>query len=173
MLYFFVSQFLIFLLASTLLGAFVLYRINLMVYASKNFTRLLGAPGFSETLLQNHFTLYEGYVKNVNLLADMLAEKLKNDSLSSPEYAELKRRFGWEWNGMRLHELYFGNMTKEKTALETNSTFYQLLPNNSALTIIGSKILRPPAQCAASVGQSFIATMKQTNYSMCGLTNTI
>jgi Fe-Mn family superoxide dismutase len=22
------------------------------------------------------------------------------------------RRFGWEWNGVRLHELYFGNMVK-------------------------------------------------------------
>ena len=27
-----------------------------------------------------------------------------------PQYAELKRRFGWEWNGMRLHEFYFGNL---------------------------------------------------------------
>ncbi|MDD2472084.1 MAG: Fe-Mn family superoxide dismutase, partial [Dehalococcoidales bacterium] len=26
------------------------------------------------------------------------------------EFAELKRRFGFEFNGMRLHELYFGNL---------------------------------------------------------------
>ena len=34
-----------------------------------------------------------------------------------PQYAELKRRFGWEFDGMRLHELYFGNLAKEKTSL--------------------------------------------------------
>ena len=28
----------------------------------------------------------------------------------TPEFAELKRRLGWEFNGMRLHELYFGNL---------------------------------------------------------------
>lgn len=60
-------------------------------------------------MLNNHFKLYEGYVKNANLLA----EKLVSLDSASPEYAELKRRFGWEFNGMRLHELYFENMTKE------------------------------------------------------------
>ena len=29
---------------------------------------------------------------------------------STPEFAELKRRLGWEFNGMRLHELYFENL---------------------------------------------------------------
>jgi Fe-Mn family superoxide dismutase len=31
-------------------------------------------------------------------------------------WSELKRRFGWEWNGMRLHEVYFGNLTKASRA---------------------------------------------------------
>ena len=30
--------------------------------------------------------------------------------MGTPEYAELKRRMGFEFNGMRLHEYYFGNL---------------------------------------------------------------
>jgi len=35
---------------------------------------------------------------------------LKDGKVGTPEYAELKRRLGWEFNGMRLHELYFENL---------------------------------------------------------------
>lgn len=83
------------------------------IYTAKDFKHLLGLTGFSDTLLNNHFTLYEGYVKNTNALIAILETK----EPGSPEYAELTRRFGWEWNGMRLHELYFDNMSKETTAL--------------------------------------------------------
>lgn len=79
-----------------------------------NFDHLLGMPGFSDTLLKNHFTLYQGYVNNTNKAADMLA---KLDP-TSYEYAEVKRRFGWEFNGMRLHELYFGNLKNGGSALK-------------------------------------------------------
>ena len=83
-------------------------------YTAKDFTSLLGLPGFSDIMLTNHFTLYQGYVKNTNLLT----EKLKGmEDQSSPEASELERRFGWEWNGMRMHELYFENMSKEKTGI--------------------------------------------------------
>lgn len=78
------------------------------MYEAKNFDHLIGMEGFSEILLKNHFTLYQGYVKNVNGLITLLDTK----EVGTPEYAELQRRLGWEWNGMRLHELYFGNMTK-------------------------------------------------------------
>jgi len=67
-------------------------------------------PGFSDTLLNNHFKLYQGYVKNTNLLLEKLHTLLKEGKERTPEYAELKRRFGFEFNGMRLHEYYFGNL---------------------------------------------------------------
>ena len=81
-----------------------------MPYTAKDFSSLIGMKGFSETLLKNHFTLYQGYVTNTNKVADTLAQMLKDGKTGTPEYAELKRRFGWEFNGMRLHELYFGNL---------------------------------------------------------------
>jgi len=88
-----------------------------MAYSAKNYTHLLGLAGFSEKLLTNHFTLYEGYVKNTNALSDKLKALSEQGEFSTPEFAELKRRFGWEWNGMRMHEFYFGNMSKGAASL--------------------------------------------------------
>ncbi len=92
-----------------------------MAYTAKNFDGLIGTSGFSETLLKNHFTLYQGYVANTNKAADTLAAMRKEGKTTTPEFAELKRRFGWEWNGMRLHELYFSNMKKEGLAPDSDS----------------------------------------------------
>ena len=38
---------------------------------------------------------------------ELLAAMVKDGKEGTPEFAELKRRLGWEFNGMRLHELYF------------------------------------------------------------------
>jgi Fe-Mn family superoxide dismutase len=81
-----------------------------MAYVAKDYSRLIGMTGFSDALLENHFTLYQGYVTNTNKVIDALAAMLKDDQTSTPQYAELKRRLGWEFNGMRLHELYFENL---------------------------------------------------------------
>lgn len=97
------------------------------MYTPKNFDHLLGTPGFSDTLLKNHFTLYEGYVKNCNLLHKRSVELRDNDMLGSFEYAELKRRSAWEFNGMRLHELYFGNMKNGSTPLAQDNNLAQEL----------------------------------------------
>lgn len=92
-----------------------------MPYAPENFDRLIGTPGFSDTLLKNHFTLYQGYVTNTNKLLDKLNGLLKDGKTAEPEYAELSRRFGWEFNGMRLHEIYFSNMSKAPVAKPTDT----------------------------------------------------
>jgi len=84
-----------------------------MAYTAKDFSNLIGMEGFSEALLKNHFTLYQGYVNNVNRLVTTLAGKAPDGT--NPEYAELKRRFGFEFDGMKLHELYFGNLGGKAT----------------------------------------------------------
>ena len=81
-----------------------------MSYTAKDYSRLVGMGGFSEALIKNHFTLYQGYVTNTNKVIEILGQMLKDGKTGVPEYAELKRRFGWEFNGMRLHELYFENL---------------------------------------------------------------
>ena len=90
------------------------------MYEAKDFSHLLGTPGFSDALLNNHFTLYQGYVVNTN----KLIEELKTATLGTSEYSEMRRRFGWEWNGMRLHELYFGNMRNGESKLDQSSKLW-------------------------------------------------
>src|SRR3989338_2282038 len=97
------------------------------MYEAKNFDNLLGTQGFSDKLLQNHFKLYQGYVTNTNKLMDALKVMVDGGKMATPEFAELKRRFGWEWNGMRLHELYFGNMVKGGNAFDASSPFAKKL----------------------------------------------
>lgn len=87
----------------------------------KNFMELIGTPGFSETLLKNHFSLYEGYVKNVNILDQQLLALETIGGANGPEYNELKRRYAWEYNGMYLHELYFQNLKNGGVAMDSLS----------------------------------------------------
>ena len=94
-----------------------------MTYEEKDFANLIGTPGFSEALLTAHLKLYSGYVKNTNKVTELL----KTVEVGTPQWAEIKRRFGWEFNGMRLHELYFGNLSKEKKNLPKDSSLFNLM----------------------------------------------
>ena len=93
------------------------------MYTEKDFSNLLGVEGFSDKLLTTHFKLYSGYVKNTNKVVELL----KGLEPGSPQWAEVKRRFGWEFNGMRLHELYFENLSKEKKTLPEDSPLFTLM----------------------------------------------
>ena len=98
-----------------------------MTYNAKDYSRLIGMEGFSDTLLKNHFTLYQGYVTNTNKLSDTLNQLLKEGKTGTPEYAELKRRFGWEFNGMRLHEYYFENLGGKGGINKTGKLYQKLV----------------------------------------------
>lgn len=76
------------------------------MYRAKDYSYLLGMPGFDERLLKLHFTLYQGYVNNTNKILQDL-ETIDRGSIC---FSEMKRRFGWEFSGMRLHEYYFDNL---------------------------------------------------------------
>lgn len=96
-----------------------------MKYQTINFDHLPGLEGFSDQLLTNHFTLYNGYVENTNRLVDMLSDMVKKGETKTPEYAELNRRFAWEFNGMRLHEYYFSSLTKDAPTLDQSSNLFE------------------------------------------------
>lgn len=101
-----------------------------MIYQAKNFENLIGTPGFSEQLLKNHFTLYQGYVTNTNKLYEIIQQMTKDGKAGTPEFAEIKRRFGWEFNGMRLHEYYFENMTKNKKDIDKGGKLYKKIQDD-------------------------------------------
>src|SRR4051812_29641193 len=80
---------------------------------------LSGLRGISDKTLEMHFKLYEGYVAQTNLLNERIGEILsdgKIDQEEMPAYSELTRRLAFEYNGMVLHEFYFGNMRKNGDA---------------------------------------------------------
>lgn len=79
-------------------------------YQPKDYSRLKAMEGFGEEPVALHLKLYEGYVKNANLLRQKLRDFASNGQDRSPEYAGLKRMYGWEYDGMRLHEYYFDNL---------------------------------------------------------------
>ncbi len=82
-----------------------------VVYKAKTFD-LSGLNGITDATLAMHFKLYEGYVTNTNLLNEQIAELSSGEITPKvmPVYSELTRRLGFEYNGMVLHEWYFGNM---------------------------------------------------------------
>lgn len=97
-------------------------------YQAKQFN-LSGLNGISDRTLEMHFKLYEGYVKETNNLTEKISAFLadgKVDQEEMPAYSELTRRLGFEYNGMVLHEYYFGNMKQHGAGdPDKNSNFYK------------------------------------------------
>jgi superoxide dismutase, Fe-Mn family len=65
--------------------------------------------GISVKTIEEHLKLYSGYVKHANLILEKIEEMAK-DSEKKYALSELQRRFGFEWGGMRNHELYFAHL---------------------------------------------------------------
>src|SRR5688572_21889594 len=102
--------------------------INTNSYQAKQFN-LSGLDGISDQTLEMHFKLYEGYVKETNNLTEKISEFLRDgkvDQEEMPAYSELTRRLGFEYNGMVLHEYYFGNMKRDGSGDPgKNSAFFR------------------------------------------------
>jgi Fe-Mn family superoxide dismutase len=85
---------------------------------------LKGLNGISQTQIETHLELYAGYVRNTNVLNEQLALLVHDGKASTPAYSELTRRLGFEYNGMRLHELYFENLTPSFRQLDDRSPLH-------------------------------------------------
>ncbi len=77
-----------------------------MAYTEQQFN-LPALPGLSQEQVDVHLKLYAGYVKNSNAMLAKLDELKTDSEKNALALAEIKRRFGFEFDGMRLHELYF------------------------------------------------------------------
>ncbi len=93
-------------------------------YQAKDYSSLLGMHGFTDAQLKMHFQAYEGYVKNCNLILNRLRDMALSGKSTAYEWGTLKIRLGWEFDGMRLHEIYFENLGG-KEPLDKNSALYQ------------------------------------------------
>lgn len=88
-----------------------------------------GLDGISDNQIEQHWKLYEGYVKNVNTLNEHLSA-LSQKGEFGPEFAEMKRRLGFEYNGMIMHEHYFGALKKGVSPLAESSELIKLMKSS-------------------------------------------
>ena len=64
-------------------------------------------PGISTDTMKNHLGLYQGYVKHVNLIREKIDAFSHDQQNNAYAIAEMQRRLGFEFGGMRNHEYYF------------------------------------------------------------------
>jgi Fe-Mn family superoxide dismutase len=85
-----------------------------MTYTARTFD-LPELKGLSKKQIEVHLALYQGYVKNTNLLMSTIAAYEKTDDEGGKfAIAEMRRRLGFEFDGMRMHEYYFEQFEGEK-----------------------------------------------------------
>lgn len=73
--------------------------------------------GISEKTIEEHLKLYAGYVKHSNLILEKIGEMKIDAEKNAYALGEVQRRFGFEYNGMRNHEVYFGSLENGSTPL--------------------------------------------------------
>lgn len=78
--------------------------------------------GLSQKQITAHLGLYEGYVKHVNVLRSQIQDLTDADA-EKYAYAimEVRRRLGFEFNGMRMHEYYFTQFEGGSAPLQEGS----------------------------------------------------
>jgi len=99
-----------------------------LAYQVKNDLKPGPLEGLSEKMIDQHWMLYKGYVTNVNLLNQTVRDCLDSGGqLNEPRMAEVQRRLGFEYNGMILHEYYFGSLAKGSRSLSQSSDLHKKL----------------------------------------------
>jgi Fe-Mn family superoxide dismutase len=78
-------------------------------FTQKTFT-IPSLKGISAKNIEEHTKLYAGYVKNANLVLSQIQELKKDTEKNAYALGEINRRFGFEYNGMRNHEVYFSSL---------------------------------------------------------------
>lgn len=80
--------------------------------------------GISAKTIEEHLKLYAGYVKHANLILQKIAELSttpEDATANTYTIGELRRRFGFEFGGLRNHECYFHQLEGGATELNADS----------------------------------------------------
>ncbi len=78
--------------------------------------------GISAKTIEEHLKLYAGYVKHANLVLEKIKELKQDAEKNAYALGEVNRRFGFEFNGMRNHEVYFRSLEGGSTPLASTSS---------------------------------------------------
>lgn len=65
--------------------------------------------GITTKTIEEHIKLYEGYVKHANLILEEISSR--NPETDAYAISEMQRRFAFEFDGMRNHEIYFDSLS--------------------------------------------------------------
>ena len=91
-----------------------------MQYEPKKFN-IGELDGISKKSVEEHLSLYEGYVKNFNAISASIEGLLADPEKNALAIGELRRRHAFEFDGMKLHELYFPQFEAGAQALNPES----------------------------------------------------
>lgn len=80
-----------------------------MNYETKKFN-IPELDGISKESIDLHLGLYAGYVKHVNLIRERISAYENDMDSNAYAIAEMQRRLGFEFGGMRNHEYYFSQL---------------------------------------------------------------
>lgn len=100
---------------------------HLITYPIKEQLKPSNLEGISQAQIDDHWNLYIGYVNNVNQLNKELSEFIKQQPSNPLVIADRRRRYGFEYNGMVLHEYYFGNLKANSKQLAPTDSLYQAI----------------------------------------------
>lgn len=73
----------------------------------------LKEAGLSERQITEHIKLYEGYLKKIEEIRKRISESEKEGNATYSELRELKLEEGFCINAIKLHEMYFDNLTSK------------------------------------------------------------
>ena len=96
------------------------------VYTVREELKPSGLNGISDEQINDHWNLYVGYVNNSNALHKQLDDMRANGEGGTAAYTDRRRRFGFEYDGMVLHEYYFGNL-KAGVSMNESGPFAKLV----------------------------------------------
>ena len=94
------------------------------MYTPKTFT-FGNLEGLSQKQIDVHIKLYEGYVKFLNTLEVAQADMVKDSEKNAYALGEVTRRIGFEFNGMRNHEIYFDSLSDGAKEISQDSELYK------------------------------------------------
>ncbi len=95
-----------------------------MEFTEKKFN-LPELKGISSKTIEEHLKLYAGYVKNSNLALQKIDDFIKNGKTDTYSGEVPKRRFAFEYDGMRNHEVYFDSLSDGAQAISPESELYK------------------------------------------------
>jgi Fe-Mn family superoxide dismutase len=83
--------------------------------------------GLSTKTIEEHLKLYAGYVKHSNLILEKINELALDAEKNAYALGEIQRRFGFEYDGMRNHEIYFDSLSDGPHPITSGGELYRMI----------------------------------------------